>query len=73
MTCDYIFGNLPDMRRHLKVKHCLHLEDSTVLERICVNQVTRIQYSPDSGYTTTEVQVTAHLIHSSFAHIVVFD
>ncbi len=42
LSCDYLFGNLSDMKRHLKIRHHLQVEDIHMLENVDGNQVTQL-------------------------------
>ena len=53
MSCDYLFGNLSDMKRHLRVRHHVQVEDMGPLEELTdsnppalVDQVTADQQQP---------------------------
>ncbi|XP_064641279.1 zinc finger protein ZFAT-like [Lineus longissimus] len=39
LSCDYIFGNIWDIKRHLKVRHHLHVEDIRALETTEVSRI----------------------------------
>ena len=51
LSCDYLFGNLSDMKRHLKIRHHIHMQDLQALEKLGgLSQVTQIMPADgDSG------------------------
>ena len=34
LSCDYLFGNLSDMKRHLKLRHHILMENMNLLDEI---------------------------------------
>ena len=70
LSCDYLFGNLSDMKRHLKIRHNIQVEDIHSLETtseqpVDVNEVSGgTQYLPVEGATqqVTDGQVQVSIL-----------
>ena len=55
VSCDYLFGNLSDMKRHLRNKHRIHMTDINVVNgQEVVTQVVPLQ---NQDGITSDVQV----------------
>ena len=50
ISCDYLFGNLTDLKRHLRSRHHVNVQE--------------IQKLQDSQGNVSEVQVTKYTVHS---------
>ena len=50
LSCDYLFGNLSDMKRHLRIRHHIHIEDMQALEKLSgASQVTQVMPADGGG------------------------
>ena len=58
LSCDYLFGNLSDMKRHLKIRHHIQVEDIQALETVpeTTSQIIPTD-SADHHIPPSEVQV----------------
>ena len=57
LSCDYLFGNLSDMKRHLKVRHHLQVEEICMLDDGQGNQTAQIVTSDIDPANSLELQV----------------
>uniref|UniRef100_A0A2C9KCH0 C2H2-type domain-containing protein n=1 Tax=Biomphalaria glabrata TaxID=6526 RepID=A0A2C9KCH0_BIOGL len=53
LSCGYLFGNLSDLKRHLKIRHHVQMQDIAGMEQMQISEVEVVQYEDGS---TTDVQ-----------------
>ncbi|XP_067933010.1 zinc finger protein ZFAT-like [Watersipora subatra] len=70
VTCDYLFGNLSDMKRHLRNKHRIHMTDINVVNNQEV--VTQIVPLQNQDGITSDVQIIRIPLDSSMESDVQF-
>lgn len=58
VSCDYLFGNLSDMKRHLRMKHRIHIQDMRGSSGHDV--MTQIVPMENPDGITSDVQVRSH-------------
>ncbi|KAK2186472.1 hypothetical protein NP493_199g06054 [Ridgeia piscesae] len=65
LSCDYLFGNLSDMKRHLKIRHHIHMQDLQALEKLGgLSQVTQIMPADgDSGQASNTEEFGLQVVH----------
>lgn len=39
ISCDYLFGNLSDLKRHLKIRHHVQVQDIAGIEQMQISEV----------------------------------
>lgn len=39
LSCGYLFGNLSDLKRHLKIRHHVHMQDIAGMEQMQISEV----------------------------------
>lgn len=39
LSCDYVFGNLSDLKRHLKIRHHVQVQDIAGIEQMQISEV----------------------------------
>ncbi|GFR74621.1 zinc finger protein ZFAT-like [Elysia marginata] len=49
LSCGYLFGNLSDLKRHLKIRHHVLMQDIADMEQMQVSEVEVMQYEDVSG------------------------
>ncbi|XP_076470431.1 zinc finger protein ZFAT-like isoform X2 [Babylonia areolata] len=56
LSCDYRFGNLSDLKRHLKIKHHVQVQDFAGMEQMQISEVEVLQCAEETPVTqTTEI------------------
>ncbi|XP_069113038.1 zinc finger protein ZFAT-like [Argopecten irradians] len=57
LSCDYLFGNMSDLKRHLKIRHNLQVQQIQGLEDVPVSEVQVLQCADDDLGSTIVEQV----------------
>lgn len=65
VSCDYLFGNLSDMKRHLRMRHRIHIAD--MRQNKISDTVTQIVPMENQDGITSDVQVS--LITCEITHV----
>ncbi|XP_070205765.1 zinc finger protein ZFAT-like [Littorina saxatilis] len=56
LSCDYLFGNLSDLKRHLKIRHHVQVQDIAGIEQMQISEVEVVQCAEEQAVTeTTEI------------------
>ncbi|XP_033754762.1 zinc finger protein ZFAT-like isoform X2 [Pecten maximus] len=57
LSCDYLFGNMSDLKRHLKIRHHLQVQQIQGLDQVPVSEVQVLQCSDDALASTVVEQI----------------
>ncbi|KAH9515590.1 hypothetical protein Btru_011507 [Bulinus truncatus] len=47
LSCGYLFGNLSDLKRHLKIRHHVQVQDIADIEQMQISEVEIVQYDDE--------------------------
>ncbi|XP_060077016.1 zinc finger protein ZFAT-like [Ylistrum balloti] len=57
LSCDYLFGNMSDLKRHLKIRHHLQVQQIQGLDQVPVSEVQVLQCTDDALASTIVEQI----------------
>ncbi|PVD20845.1 hypothetical protein C0Q70_19006 [Pomacea canaliculata] len=70
LSCDYVFGNLSDLKRHLKIRHHVQVQDIAGIEQMQISEVEVLQCSEEASVGTGEVMEPGTMLSPAFSQTV---
>ncbi|CAG5114489.1 unnamed protein product, partial [Candidula unifasciata] len=61
LSCGYLFGNLSDLKRHLKIRHHVHMQDIAGMEQMQISEVEVVQYEEEMPTVATSAMESQSL------------
>jgi hypothetical protein len=63
ISCDYLFGNLSDLKRHLKIRHHIQVQEIAGMEQMQISEV-EVRYVYLYASSSSSVEWTGFLARS---------